>query len=152
MLRLSKKFFLHGIEIGWLLIGHLGREKEYVAIIISLTTPEGKLLMMLLSNKSPTLSFNAMENNFKSPPSWGQILRSRPLHAGLGGVIHKFETSLDSHFEKYIHFVVISLKQTWMVLLKNVYLKIYIFVHNCTLMLSQQKNVLTSYPLTAACP
>ena len=139
------------LAFGWLLFGHLGREKEYVAIIISLTTPEGKLLMMLLSNKSPTLSSNAMENNFKSPPSWGQILRSRPLHASLGGAIslkqakmvilkrkkhtfccYKFETSLDGQ----------------LVILKN----IYIFVHNCTLMLSQQKNVLTSYPLTAACP
>ena len=38
MLRLKKKVFLRGI--GWLLFGHLGREKEYVAIIISLTTPE----------------------------------------------------------------------------------------------------------------
>ena len=37
-----KKVFLYEIRIGWLLIGHLGREKEYVAIIISLTTPEGK--------------------------------------------------------------------------------------------------------------
>ena len=82
-----KKVFLHRIGIGWLLIGHLGRKKEYVAIIISLTTPEGKSLMMLQSNKSPTLSSNAMENNFKSPPSWGQILRSRPFHAGLCGVI-----------------------------------------------------------------
>ena len=46
-----------------------------------------------------------MEDNFRSPPSWGQILRSRPLHAGLGGVIHKFETSLvDGHFEKLYTF------------------------------------------------
>ena len=46
-----KKCFLRGIGIGWLLFGHLGREKEYVAIIISLTTPEGKSLMMLLCIK-----------------------------------------------------------------------------------------------------
>ena len=46
-----KKVFFRGIGIGWLLFGHLGRKKEYVAIIISLTTPEGKSLMMLLCIK-----------------------------------------------------------------------------------------------------
>ena len=100
-----KKVFLYEIRIGWLLLGHLGREKEYVTIIISLTTPKGKCFYQ--TNRQHFHS-NAMEDNFKSPPSWGQILRSRPLHASLGGVISLKQAKM----------VILKRKKTYILLLQ----------------------------------
>ena len=108
MLRLKKKFFFVDLELeldGYSLVTSGVRRNMWRSSSLLRHLRENHWWCFYVSNKSPTLSSNAMEDNFRSPPSWGQILRSRPLHAGLGGVIHKFETSLvDGHFEKLYTF------------------------------------------------